>query len=144
MTIEDTAQTARATKIHALKEVLQPVPSGPAMGRFNGIGCTLLGQFRQPEFTPLYFTVLWFTFLWIPLWPLQIYLVSGSGDLALPTTKRSFRFYGSIRAGDFVRLYPGHYAKLLLKGAAESLAAIVIIFVMLFAIGALHYLIRGR
>lgn len=123
----------KTKKLTLLKECLRTVESAPVLRRFNGIGCTILGSYSDPDLRSTFFAVYAFTFLWIPIFPIRIYLASGSNP---------YQFYGSISFSDFGRVYPGKTQRLLGSAFLHSLAMMAVVVALIFALATLKYYFR--
>ncbi len=106
------------------------------MRRVNGWGCSLVGRYKDPAIAPFYYVLYVFTVVWVPLVPVQIYVVTGDFG--------GYRFWATISARDFAKLYPNGIFKLGLSCLAESVLWLVAVVVFLFLFGALVTLLRGN
>jgi hypothetical protein len=98
--------------LEKLRGKINPVDRAPSLRRVNGWGCSLVGRYKDPEIAPLYYALYVFTVVWIPLMPVQIYIVSGDFS--------GYRFWATISARDFAKLYPNGILKLSFSCLAES------------------------
>jgi hypothetical protein len=122
--------------LEKLRGKISPVVHAPSLRRVNGWGCSLVGRYKDPEIEPLYYALYVFTAVWIPLMPMQIYIVSGDFT--------GYRFWATISARDFAKLYPNGMLKLALSCLAESVLWVIGILVVLFLFGAVVTLMRGN
>jgi hypothetical protein len=122
--------------LEKLRGKINPVVAAPSLRRINGFGCSLVGRYKDPEIAPLYYALYIFTVVWIPLVPMQIYVVTGDFT--------GYRFWATISARDFAKLYPNGHLKLFLSCIAESVLWLVAIVVFLFVFGAVVTLLRGN
>jgi hypothetical protein len=69
------------------------------MFRFNGVGCTLLGRFREAGSASFYLGLL-FHFCFSPIYPIALFVVSRPGD-----NWRVYRFHRQISFRSFFSVY---------------------------------------
>ena len=122
--------------LEKLRGKISPIDRAPSLRRVNGWGCSLVGRYKDPEIAPLYYALYVFTIVWIPLMPVQIYIVSGDFS--------GYRFWATISARDFAKLYPNGILKLAFSCLAESVLWVIGVLVFLFLFGAVVTLMRGN
>src|SRR6266478_4892146 len=113
--------------LEKLRGKIGPVESAPSLHRINGWGCSLVGSYVDREILPLYFALYVFTVFWIPLVPIQIYVVTIDSNAG-------YRFWATISARDFARLYPNGLLKLGLSCIVDSLLWLVFVVIIFFVV----------
>src|SRR5438874_861428 len=94
------SRNSRAELVWKMISSGKEVTQAPAMFRLNGIGCALLGRFREPVIAPRFISVYCFTFAFLPIFPIALYVVSCSGD-----NWRVYRFHREISFKSFFSVY---------------------------------------
>lgn len=122
--------------LEKLRGKIVRVERAPSLRRVNGWGCAIVGRYKDPDIEPLYYALYVFTAIWIPLMPVQIYIVTDDFS--------GYRFWATISARDFRKLYPNGIFKLALSCIAESILWVLAVLVLLFLFGAVVTLFRGN
>ena len=114
-------------------KIIDPEPL-PKLYTLNGIGQTLLGDYRPREMAPLRFAVSWFTFLYVPLLPTGIFLLDAQPQDPFPGS-RTHTFYGELTFRDFYRLFAtrGGVGILLRTVARDAAIRFAVLMLLLLA-----------